>query len=204
MNKLIYYILYIDTFEEQCVLIEGMLESPRLVDNMKTIGIYQSLCNRSSFEQKCLNNIKKIYQHADKCDDQQNLKDINYDYMVYTTEEFTDDSPSLNMTLTTVKKPSARRSLCLFTNIFDVKKKTEKRCVGDAKSKRRAIKFGNSLWTNKTKRKGHSKINDQIKLNIYAWLTRNTQVVQSPTSNGCLKVMFDDQTEPQLVPELLI
>ena len=72
------------------------------------------------------------------------------------------------MTQTTVKKPSASKSLCLFTNTFHVKKKTAKRRVGAEKSKRRDIKLGNSLWTNKTKQKGHSKINDQIKLNMYA------------------------------------
>ena len=54
------------------------------------------------------------------------------------------------------------------------------------------------------KRKGHSKINDQIKRNMYTWITRHPQVVQSPISNYCLKVMFDDQTEPQLVPKLLL
>ena len=43
---------------------------------MNTIGIEKSLCTRSYFEQKCNNNIKNIYQHAGKCDDQQNLKDI--------------------------------------------------------------------------------------------------------------------------------
>ena len=76
MNKAIYYILSIDKFEQQCVVIKGMLQSQRLQYHMKTIGIEQSLCNRSSFEHKCKNNIKKIYQHAGKCDDQQNLKDI--------------------------------------------------------------------------------------------------------------------------------
>ena len=70
MNKAIDYILSIDKFEHQCVVIKGMLQSPRLEDHMKTIGIDQWLCNRSSFEHKCLNNIKKIYQHAGKCDDQ--------------------------------------------------------------------------------------------------------------------------------------
>ena len=39
MNKSIDCILYIDTFEQQCVVIKGMLQSPRLEDNMKTIGI---------------------------------------------------------------------------------------------------------------------------------------------------------------------
>ena len=82
------------------------------------------------------------------------------------------------MTSTPVKKKSSRKSLCLFTNIFDVKKKTAKRRVGAAKSKRRSMKVGNSLWTNKTKRKGRSKINEQIKRNMYAWITRHPQVVQ--------------------------
>ena len=60
---------------------------------------------------------------------------------------------------------------------------------------------GNSLWNNKTKLKMNSKINEQIKINIYACITRHPKVVQSPISNDCLKVMFDDQTEPQLVPK---
>ena len=59
-----------------------MLQSPRLEYHMKTIGIDQSLCTRSYFEHKFLNNIKKIYQHAGKCDDQQNLKDILHATMV--------------------------------------------------------------------------------------------------------------------------
>ena len=39
---------------------------------------------------------------------------------------------------------------------------------------------------------------------MHAWITRHPQVVQSPILNYCLKVMFDDQTEPQLVPTLLL
>ena len=48
-----------------------MLQSPRLGDHMKAIGIEQSLRNRPSVDHKCLNNIKNKYQHAGKCDDQQ-------------------------------------------------------------------------------------------------------------------------------------
>ena len=54
------------------------------------------------------------------------------------------------------------------------------------------------------KRKGHSKINEQIKRNLYTWITRYPQVVQSPIYNDFIKVMLDDQTEPQLVPKLLL
>ena len=39
---------------------------------------------------------------------------------------------------------------------------------------------------------------------MYAWITRHPQVVKSPISNDCLKVMFDEQTETQLVPKLLL
>ena len=87
---------------------------------------------------------------------------------------------------------------------MDVKPKISKRLFFAAKSKRKAMKVGNSLCTKKTKQKGHSKINDQIKRNVYTWITRHTQVVQSPISNNCLKVVLYYQTEPQLVPKLLL
>ena len=58
MNKAINSILSIDTFEQQCVVIKGMLLSPRLEYHMQNIGIDQSLCNMYYFEHKCLNNIK--------------------------------------------------------------------------------------------------------------------------------------------------
>ena len=54
------------------------------------------------------------------------------------------------------------------------------------------------------KRKGHSKIKDQIKLNLYEWITHHPQFFQSPISIDCLKVIFGDQTEPKPVPKLLL
>ena len=51
-----------------------------------------------------------------------NLKYILDADVVFTPYEFTYDSTSLPMTSTPVKKLSAGKSLCLFTNIFDVKK----------------------------------------------------------------------------------
>ena len=56
----------------------------------------------------------------------------------------------------------------------------------------------------KKQKKGHSKINEQIKRNLYTWITRHPQFVQSPISNDCLKVVLYDQTEPQLIPKLLL
>ena len=76
---------------------------------MKTIGIDQSSFTRSSFEHICMNNIKKIYQHAGKCDDQQNLKGILEAALLSTPEVFIDNSPNVHMSSTPVKKPSARK-----------------------------------------------------------------------------------------------
>ena len=59
MNEAIDYILSIYTFELKCVVIKGILKSPRKKDYMKTIGIDQSLSSRSYFEHTFLNNIKK-------------------------------------------------------------------------------------------------------------------------------------------------
>ena len=72
------------------------------------------------------------------------------------------------MTLSLFKKLNARKSLCLFTYILDVKPKIEKRRFVAEKTKLKAMKVGNILWNKNIKRKGHSKFNEQMKLNIYA------------------------------------
>ena len=141
-----------------------------------------------------MNNIKEIYQHAGKFDDQQNLKDIIEAAILSTPEGVTDNIPNVHLTSSEVRKPSTRKSLCLFTNILSVKPTTSKRRFVAAESRRKAMKVCNSLWTKKTKRKGHSKINEKIKRNLYIWITRHPQVVQSPISNDYLKVKLDDQT----------
>ena len=121
-----------------------------------------------------------------------------------TPEGVTDNSPNVPLTSTPVNKPRASKSLCLFTNILDVKPKTAKHRIVAEESKLRAMKVGTSHWTKKIKQKGYSKINEQIKRNMYTWITRLTQVVQSPISNDCLKVVLYDHTEPTLFPKLLL
>ena len=107
-----------------------------------------------------MNNIKNIYQHAGKCDNQQNIKDIIDDAILSTLEVVIYNSPNVHMKSTPVKKPSASKSLCLFTNILDVKPKMAKCRYVAEKSKRKAMKVCNNLWTEVKERKGHSKIND--------------------------------------------
>ena len=60
MTKVIDFVLSIDTFEKKCVVIKGMLQSPRLKDHIHTIGIDLSLRNNAIYEHKCLENIKII------------------------------------------------------------------------------------------------------------------------------------------------
>ena len=133
MNKVIDCVLSIDQFEQQCVMFKSMLQSPRMKYHVQTIGIDQSLSNNALYEHKCLENIKKLYKHAGKCDYQQQFKDFIEAVMVYTPELLTNYSPISPMTSTPVKKPSDRISICLFTNILDVKKKTSTHRIGAAK-----------------------------------------------------------------------
>ena len=75
-----------------------MLQSPRLKYHVKTIGIDQSLSNSDLYEHKFLQNTNKLYKHAGKCDDQQQLKYILEADMVYTPEVLTNNSPIYPMT----------------------------------------------------------------------------------------------------------
>ena len=63
-----------------------MLQSLRLKYHVQTIDIVQSLSNNAIYEHKCLENIKKLYKQAGKCDDQQQLKNTLEADMVSTTE----------------------------------------------------------------------------------------------------------------------
>ena len=89
---------------------------------------------------------QKYISTSGKCGDQQNLKDIIEAALLCTPERFTDNIPNVHMTSSPVKKPSARKTLCLFTKIFDVKPKTAKlRIVAEnpnAKPPKWVIAFG--------------------------------------------------------------
>ena len=123
-TKVIDYVLLIATLEQQCIVLKGMLKSPRIKDHMNTIGIDQSLSKNALYEHRCLQNTKNSYEHAGKCDNQQQFKDIIEADMVSTPGGFTNKIPIYPMASTPVKKPSDIKSLCLFTKILDVKKKT--------------------------------------------------------------------------------
>ena len=58
ITKVIEYVLSIDTFEQQCVVLKGMLQSPRLKYHVQTIVIHPSLRNNAIYEHECLENIR--------------------------------------------------------------------------------------------------------------------------------------------------
>ena len=107
MTKVIDYVLSIYTFKQKCVVLKGMMQSPRLKDHEQTIGIHPSLSNNDIYEHKFLENIKKLYKEAGKCDDQKKLKNILEADMVSTPEGFTNNSHISPMTSSPVKKSSA-------------------------------------------------------------------------------------------------
>ena len=73
--------------------------------------------------------------------------------MVFNPDGFTNNTNRSSITPTQVKKPSARKSLCFFTNILYAKNKAAIRRVGAAKSKCKAIKLGTTLWEKKKSEK---------------------------------------------------
>ena len=98
-----------------------------------------------------MNNIKNIYQHSGKCDDQQNLKNIIDAAILSIPEGVTDNSPNVHISSTPVRKPSARKSLCLFTNILSVIPTASKRRFVAEKSRCKSMKVCNSLLTKNEK-----------------------------------------------------
>ena len=67
----------------------------------------------------------------------------------------------------TVKTPSARKSLRIFTEVLDVKKKTDVLRVGAAEPKRKEIISGSVLWSSILNRKGYTKTNERVKKYCY-------------------------------------
>ena len=124
--------------------------------------------------------------------------------MVSTPERFTDNSPIPPGPSVTIINPSAAKSLHLFTEVLDVKNKSAVRRVGDPTSNHKAIRAGSMLWSSITKSKVHTKINEIFKKSLYNWILQHPQVVQYPIANDYLKVSIDGNSEPQLVPKLLL
>ena len=49
MTKVIDFVTSVDTFEQQCVVLKGMLQSPRMKDHVQSICIDQSISNNAIY-----------------------------------------------------------------------------------------------------------------------------------------------------------
>ena len=100
--------------------------------------------------------------------------------MVSTPVVFTYNSPMSPGLTMVVKNYIERKSLHLFTEVLDVKKKTCVFPVGADKSMEKAIRAVSMLWSIILKRKGIIKINKQVKKSPYNWILQHARVVKSP------------------------
>ena len=81
--------------------------------------------------------------------------------MVSTPKGFTNVSPISPMKSTPVRKTSSRKSLCMFTNILDVKNPSYRRFRA-AKYKRKVIKYRTTPWAlKKSKREFKNQLSDK-------------------------------------------
>ena len=56
--------------------------------------------------------------------------------------------------------PSARKYICQFSELLNIKQKTSVLVLGAVKTKHKVTSKGNSLWLAIQKRRGHKKINE--------------------------------------------
>ena len=59
--------------------------------------------------------------------------------------------------------PSARKYICQFSELLNIKQKTSVLVLGAVKTKHTVTSKGNSLWLAIQKRRGHTKINERVK-----------------------------------------
>ena len=102
------------------------------------------------------------------------------------------------------RNPSARKSLRKYSKKLDVKHKTDVRRIGKAKTKHKATKADNVLWSNIAKPRGHKKINQKVREYLYRWVIHHPQVVQSSIANDCLYVFIDINNKKQFIPKFLL
>ena len=123
LTKVIYLIPAIESFEQPFFILKGFLQLYRLKKHKVAIGIYQLLSNSKMYEHICLENINKLYTSAVKFYYQLQYKDIIEAEMVSNPGRFNSNRPMSSRPSVTVRKSSARKLICLFTEVLDEKKK---------------------------------------------------------------------------------
>ena len=138
--------------------------------------------------------INKLYINAGKYDNQLQYTDILEAKMVSIPEECNDNSPMTPKKIESTKNPSAR-IVRQFSDTLDVKHNTAVSRLCTAKEKYKVIRTGDVLWTNISKHRGHTKINQKVREAVYNWILHHPQIVQFTISNYCLCVYIDGNSK---------
>ena len=96
-------------------LLRGGLQSKKLQKHIVGIGYGQSLSTSALYIHKCLDILKKLYKNAGECEDQHQYKSIIESALVSKHKGCNDNSPMTYNPSVSNKNPSARKSLCQFT-----------------------------------------------------------------------------------------
>ena len=120
--------------------------------------------------------------------------------MISTTKGITENSPISVDASDITKKPSARKPLHQFSDLFDAKQKTAARQKGAAKMKHKLTRKVIYFCYDIQNRKGYSKINEIVKQDIYYWILNIPHIVKSPIENDRLKVSINGKNEKKLRP----
>ena len=145
---------------------------------------------------------QEVFKPASKFNEHQ-YKVIVEVYTVSTPEYITNNSPIEVAASVISNKPSAIKSLCHFSDPFYVKQKTSFHKLDDDKTKRKAIRKGNSLCSTIQNLEMCNKNYVRVKKDMHHWIIQHLQVVRSTIANYIVKLYIDGHTEKSISKLLL-
>ena len=103
-----------------------------------------------------------------------------------------------------MKNTSASKSIRQFLDTLEVKPKTDVRRFCATKSNSQRNKIWQYVVVQYTKETEIFKIQSTGQKSLYNWTLTQPQFAVSPIENYCLKLSINSQSEPQLVPKLIL
>ena len=104
--------------------------------------------------------------------------------MVSTPEGITENSSIYVRMPGNMINPNAQKLISHFSELLNVKHKTDVWILRYVKTKCKAIRTVNMLWSSITNRIGHTKTNACINQSLYDLVLRHPHVVHSPIENN--------------------
>ena len=178
-------------FEQQCVLINALLNQGELAPHCSFIGL-----NGADFNSWCLSNAKHIFYELSSTKNHGQLSFYKEGYQDAVLVSFTATTPNSTTSIHTgeqisstlsIKRKSFSTELCSWFGV-------SYRKIRDVGIKRQALKAKDdiSFCSSAKCRKGFSKINDTVKSELQKWITSRPHVIPSPMENYHITLTFDD------------